>query len=325
MKIKITTEIKSIIESLGNITRVKSGYKVYAALFGRSHRKNPEGYFDVPSTYLKSVNDNYKEIIDCLIAGGIITYKQSLKIDKNDVFKTVSSKTYSTDKGFCMKYKFLIDPSTGIEMEVDMSSGRKKRWYEITYNSLVALGYPPEITRDSFGRRVHYPLIQDYKTELQNKGLCAIDACTSHPRLLWILMKENDIIDPDYHQIFAYELDLYTELANKFNLKDREAGRDLFSQWVNGKKHLPLTNIRTLYPIANNYISGLKKSNYKDSAAYLQRKEAAIWIDDLLTNIPTEFALPVHDSIIVKVEDFDKVLAYCKAKYPELRFKRKDI
>lgn len=325
MKVKITTEIKSIIEKMGNTTRVKSGYKIYAALYGRSQRKNPEGYFDVPSTYLASINDRYKPIIDVLIEKGIITYKQSLKIDKNDVFKTVSSKTYSTDMGICMKYKFLIDLSTGMEMDIDMSSGRKKRWYEITYKSLVALGYPPEIIRDSFGRRVHYPLIQDYKTELQNKGLCAIDACTSHPRLLWILMKENNIIDPEYHQIFANELDLYTELANKFNLKDREAGRDLFSQWVNGKKHLPLTNIRNLFPIATSYINGLKKRHYKDSAAYLQRKEAAIWIDDLLANIPTDFALPVHDSIIVKVEDYDNVLAYCEAKYPELRFKRKDL
>lgn len=325
MKIKITTETKELLESIGNTTRQKNAYKVYAALFALSSRKHPNGYFDVPSTYLKKINSRYKDIIDSLIKNNIIEYKQTLKIDENNIFQSRTSKCYSTQMGFCMKYRFKVDVSTGEQIEIDMSSGRKEKWYDITYNSLLSLGYLPIITRDSFGRRVHYPLIQDYKTELQNKGLCAIDSCTSQPRLLWLLMKENDIIDPDYHLIFANEQDLYTELANKFNLKDREAGRDLFSLWVNGKKHLPLKNIRSLFPIATSYIDGLKKRYYKDSAAYLQRKESAIWIDDLLANIPTDFALPVHDSIIVKVEDYDKVLAYCQAKYPELRFKRKDL
>ncbi len=325
MKIKITNEIESIIDDIGNKTRVKSGYKIYAAFYGRSYRKNTDGYFDVPSTYLKSINDRYKEIIDRLIEKSIIDYKKTDKIDPNDIFKSISSKTYSTDMGICMKYKFLVDLSNGKEIEIDMSSGRKERWYEITYNSLVELGYEPKITRDSFGRRVYYPLIQNYKTELQNKGLCAIDSCTSQPRLLWYQMKESRIIDSEYHKIFAFDLDLYNELAKTFNLADREAGRDMFSLWVNGKKHLPLKGIRDLYPIATSFINGLKKQSYKDSAAYLQRKEANIWIDDLLQNIPTEFALPVHDSIIVKVEDYDKVLDYCQAKYPELRFKRKDL
>jgi len=325
MKIKITNKIKKILDSLGNTTRVKNGYEIYATLYARSHRKNKDGYFDVPSTFLKSINSRYKKIIDRLLDEGIITYKQTSKIDPKDIFRTIPSKTYSSHLGYCMKYKFLVNISNGYVIDVDMKSGRKKRWYEITAHSLIELGYEPKITRDSFGRRVHYPEISNYKVEFKNKGLCVIDAQTSQPRLLWMLMKEKDIIDPNYHQIFNNDLDLYDELKAAFNLKDRKAGRDLFVQWINGNGFVPDFRIEKLYPIATSFIKGLKKIYYKDSAALLQREEAKIWIDDLLENLQVDFAIPVHDSLIIKEKDYDKVLAYCMAKYPEIRFKRKDL
>lgn len=224
-----------------------------------------------------------------------------------------------------MKYKFLVDLSNGEEIEVDMKTGRKMRWYEITAKTLTELGYEPKITRDSFGRRVHYPLIKDYKVELKGKGLCAIDAVTSHPRLLWLAMNERGILDPGYNQIFINDLDLYKYLASALKLIDREAGRDLFSHWINGDVFIPDFRINKLFPIATSFIRGLKKLYYKDSASFLQRREAKIWIDDLLENIPVEFALPVHDSLILRDKDYDTVFDYCTAKYPELRFKRKDL
>ena len=327
MKIKITPEIKKIINSLGNKTIINSGYKIYAILYSRSYRKNTEGYFDCPSTLLRSINSRYAKIRDRFLAEGILTYKQTSKIDPKDIFNSIPSKTYSSHMGYCMKYKFLVGLSKGVEMEVDMTSNRKERWYEITANSLIELGHEPKITRDSFGRRVcvHYPEISNYKIAFKNKGLCVIDAQTSQPRLLWMLMKQKDIIDSNYHQIFNNDLDLYDELKITFNLKDRKAGRDLFVQWINGNGFVPNFRIEKLYPIATSFIKGLKKIYYKDSAALLQREEAKIWIDDLLENIPIEFALPVHDSLIIKEKDFDEVLAYCTAKYPEIRFKRKDL
>ena len=325
MKIKINPRIKLILDSLGNATRVKNGYKIYATLYARSHRKNKDGYFDVPSTFLKSINSRYKKIIDRLLDEGIITYKQTSKIDPKDIFQSIPSKTYSSHMGYCMKYKFLVNVSNGYAIYVNMKSGRKKRWYEITAKTLIELGYEPKIIRDSFGRRVHYPLIGDYKDELKGKGLCAIDAVTSHPRLLWLAMNERGILDPGYNQIFINELDLYVHLASALKLKDREAGRDLFSHWINGDGFIPDFRINKLFPIATSFIRGLKRLYYKDSASFLQRREAKIWIDDLLENIPVEFALPIHDSIIIRGQDYDEVLAYCKAKYPELRFKRKDL
>lgn len=325
MKIKITNEIINIINNLGNKTIINSGYKIYAMLYSLDKRKNPNGFFDVPSSLLRSIHSRYAKIRDIFIENGIITYKQSRKIDPKDLFNWVPSKTYSSHMGYCMKYKFLVDLSKGEEIEVDMKTGRKKRWYEITANTLTELGYDSKITRDSFGRRVHYPLISDYKVELVGKGLCIIDSVTSQPRLLWLMMKNRNIIDPAYNQIFINELDLYNYLASTLNLKDREAGRDVFSHWINGNGFIPDFRINHLFPIATNFILGLKKMHYKDSASYLQRAEAKIWIDDLLENIPTEFALPVHDSLIIREVDFEMVLEYCNRKYPDLRFKRNDF
>ena len=325
MKIRITLKTKQILDSLGNATRVKNGYKIYAALYGRSWRKNTQGYFDVPSTFLKAINSRYEKIIKRLLQERIIEFKSTNKIDPNDIFQTKLSKTYSSHMGYCMKYRFVVDVSSGIEMEVDMTTGRKERWYEITANSLIELGYEAKIIRDSFGRRVYYPLIQVYKKELENKGLCIIDAKTSHPRLLWVLMNRKGIIDPNYNHIFNEDLDLYDYLASTFSLGDRKAGRDLFSHWINGDKFLPDFRIMKLFPIATSFIKGMKRMYYKDSASFLQREEAKIWIDDLLENIPADFGLPVHDSLIVKNADLVKVLGFCKAKYPDLRFATKTL
>jgi hypothetical protein len=41
-----------------------------------------------------------------------------------------------------------------------------------------------------------------------------------------------------------------------------------------------------------------------------------------LNDIPCEWALPVHDSIIVKEQDIDVVYNYIKVKYPELELKK---
>jgi hypothetical protein len=81
----------------------------------------------------------------------------------------------------------------------------------------------------------------------------------------------------------------------------------------------------TIFPEVSNFLKNHKAKNYKAVASLLQRIEAQIWIDDLLENIPVDFALPVHDSLIVKDEDFETVLNYCKAKYPLIKFETKDL
>ena len=57
----------------------------------------------------------------------------------------------------------------------------------------------------------------------------------------------------------------------------------------------------------------------------MQREESKIWIDDLLENIPTNFALPIHDALLVRTIDAREVLTYCKNKYPQIEFDIKEI
>lgn len=325
MIVKITKQIEKTLDSIGNKTKIEGAYKVYAALYSLQDRADNNGYFYVPATYLKAVNARYSDTLNLLRKAGIIRHKQTLKIDREDIFKQTSSKNYSTKYGYCMRYKFLIDFADSEEVVVNMQSGKKKRWYKIIENTLNELGYPSKIRRDTFGRRVHYNLIQNYKIELQNKGLCIIDSQASHPRLLWCLMKRNGFVDAYYNEIFTNNLDFYDELKQQLNLVDRNAAKDLFALWANGKRIGRHKRIFTLFPVVTAYLQELKRSFYKNSAAFLQREEAKIWIDDLLENVPVEFALPVHDSLIIKEQDYETVINYCQTKYPEIRFKRKGI
>lgn len=332
MKIKITDEIEKVISGLGNKTIQRSGLMIYAAMYSLNRRKNKHGYFACNSAYLHSINSRYSRIVKAFIEAGIINYRENIKPHPTDIFKSIRTKDYSVENKRSMRYKFLIDVSAGREIDVPLATNRKYRWYEIVANSLAYLGYEPKIGRDSFGRRVHYPLIQHYKTELKNKGLWIIDAKTSQPRLLYTIMKERGIEDIRYNHIFENEIDFYLYIAEELCLDPlpgedgfRDAAKNLFPQWLNSSGYVSNNKIFQLFPVASAFIKSLKVNNYKDCASFMQREEAKIWIDDLLQNIPVDFALPVHDSLIVKAEDFNLVLGYCKDRHPEIRFDDREL
>lgn len=325
MIITLPEIVKQSINKLGNKTAKASGLKIYTALFLNEKRKNNQGYFPVPSTYLESVNKRYNRAIKQFIDDGIICYFKNVKQDPNDLFNTIETKYYNRDKGICMKYKFLIDITDGEETYIDFRSTKHRRWYTITYNSLLDLGFEPNINRDSFGRRVHHNITQDYKELLHKEGYYVIDSETSQPRLLWLLMKKNNITDQSYNNIFENNIDFYDYLVVNLNLADRKEAKDLFMFWLNSSGYVPNFKIHCLFPQASQYIKSLKNKWYKDSASFLQREEAKIWIDDLLENIPTKFALTIHDSLIIKKKDLFTVLEYCKSKYPELKFNCEEL
>jgi hypothetical protein len=108
---------------------------------------------------------------------------------------------------------------------------------------------------------------------------------------------------------------------------ERQIAKEAFMSWVNGTGYVdedirPLTR---LFPIANNYIRGYKSLHYKEMCRLLQYRETKIFIDDLLNNIPLDFCLTVHDSLIVKKEDVQLALQYCQEKYSELVFIAEEI
>ncbi len=324
MIVKIPTEVKSLINDMPYNKTVKmNAIKIYGALYIMSNRKNRFGYFPVPSEYLKSINVRYYKIIDYFEQNNLIQPYTRPVIDDNDVFNIKNKKYYDVTKGICMKYKFLLDVSKGDNIDIDMTTNRKFKWYEIINNSLLECGYEVNIKRDTFGRRVHHSAIRDYKEDF--KGYFTIDSIASQPRLLYLIMKQNGIVDKEYNNIFENELDFYSEVTHKLNLESRQEAKDLFMFWINGNGYVTNFNIHTLFPVVSKYIKDTKKGNYKNMGSLLQRKESDIWIDDILNNIPCDWALPVHDSVIIKEEDVDSILEYCKNKYPDLRFKKEMI
>jgi len=322
LKIKITNEVKDAIQKIGNKTFQESAMKIYTALYLlHQKRKDKNGWFEVPSAYLLSINKRYSTILKAFIEANIIEFYERIWIDEKDIYNTYikKSKSYSSTYGYCMRYRFIIKFNDAESIHVDFNSNKQKRWYSIIASSLQSFGYKPDIKRDSFGRRVHYSLIKTYKEDLKDKGLFVIDSKTSQPRLLWMIMKKHGIYDKDYFEIFENEIDFYNSIASSLYLTNRNEAKDLFMHWLNGKPSVSNT-INNLFPVATQYLNSIKSKNYKDSSSLFQREEARIWIDDLLNNVPTDFCLSVHDSLIVKKEDVELVKGYCKSKYPDLRF-----
>jgi hypothetical protein len=318
MKVILPQEVVNCISKIGNKTAQKNGYKIYVALTIMSKRQNKHGYFPVPSSYLEKINKRYGRTLNALKDANII--EPFTRIEQHPIllFESVEKRYYNVSRGICIKYKFLIDITKGIIEEIDFDNQRKYRWYSIIENSMAELGYIGKISRDTFGRRVHHPVIPIYKEDLKDKGFAIIDAKCSQPKLLLNIMEEKGIIDKNYEH--AFEVDFYNYLVQNLNLTDRQQAKDLFMYFLNSSGYVPNYKIHILFPIASKFIRTLKTKNYKDAASYLQREESKIWIDDLLENIPTNFALPIHDCLLVRDKEVYEILDYCKTKYENIDF-----
>lgn len=321
MKVTLPKLVKYSTMDCGNKTRQRNALKIYAALYKKARRKNKEGFFPVPSSYLEAINKRYKIIIDKFIEDGIIEFYSRPSIDPENIFNTIEKKYYNKSLGICMKYRFLIDISKGEEVEIDMKSNRQYNWYKITENSLIQLGYKEiNILRDDFGRRLHHNLTQCYKEELSGKGYIVIDAKCSQPRLLYLMMKERGIVDDKYNYIFDNNIDFYSYIVDELELENRTDAKELFMYWLNSDGYVPNYNIHRLFPDVSRLLKTLKNKYYKDSSSFMQREEAKIWIDDILENLPFSFGLTIHDSLIIKDKDALKALKYCRDKYPQIQF-----
>jgi len=304
MIIPIPTKVKTLINEMPYNKTVKmNAIKIYGALYIMNNRKNKFDYFSVPSEYLKSINVRYYKIMDYFEENNIIQPFTRPVIDDNDVFNVINKKYYDVNKGLCMKYKFLIDTEIGTEYDFDVENPNNMRWYEIIKSSLISLAYEPNISRDTFGRRVHHNAIYNHKSFLKDKGFSIIDAKCSQPRLLYLIMKEKGIYDKEYYDVFESGRDFYNVLIKELNLKTRQEAKDLFMFWINADGYVPNTGIFQLFQNTSNFIKSLKTRSYKDASAFLQRREAKIWIDDLLQNYLNN---PITESIVMQgLEPFD--------------------
>jgi len=311
--------------------------KVYDALVYKKSKS--KGYFSCPSAYLLKVSPRYNKVINLLLEHKIIEY-QSFNYDESNIFETRRKPYYDTEKGICKKYKFLIDIENGYEDEllIDFSNlYNNNKWYMKTRYSLLQLGYQPEelnIKRDNFSRRLHTNITgnigdgNSYKDLLSGGDYYTIDAKTCQPRLLWLHLQEIGLQDDKLNEIFENGLDFYDFIIQRIPaLIDRDDAKELFTSWINGTGYLDIdkTSIRDIFPVVNMFLRRYKTTNYKNVCRLLQYREASIFIDDLLNNIPIDFCLTIHDSLVIKKEDKDVALEYCKNKYPELIFILEEI
>jgi hypothetical protein len=311
--------------------------KIYEALLYKKGKKR--GYFDCPSSYLKKISGQYNIVINKLIEYGVIEYYSKNKEEIwDDIFsvKERRKKYYNTENGHSIKYKFLIDISKGKEYNISIDSSSLydgEKWYWKTRYSLLQLGFTPDdlhIKRDNFSRRLHtnitgsIPGSKSYKNLMSGGDYYVIDSKTSQPRLLWLKLKEIGLQDEKLNFIFDNDLDFYDYILQRMPslLNDRVEAKELFASWVNGTGYLEedKVSIRNIFPVVNTFIKNFKTSSYKDICRYLQYTEATIFIDDLLENIPLDFVLTVHDSILVRKEDAEMALQWCQMRRPELRF-----
>jgi hypothetical protein len=327
MIIPIPHIFKTTIETMpGNKTKKANAFKVYAALHSKLNLANKDGYFPISSEYLESVNSRYYTILDYFIEKGLLDYHKKPYIDENDVFNTIYKKSYDAVKGICMKYKFTVDFNDCVNIEVDTKSNKSFRWYDIVSNSLKEKGFDTSMFRCDYGRRLHHKAITTYEdgtiTTYKEHfiGYWKIDAQCSQPRLLYDWLVTNNVNDIRYNEIFSLGKDFYIEVQKELGLSTRKQAQDLFCEWVNGKGWVSNTGITKMFPIVTKIIKQRKLFNYKEGGSFLQRLESKIWIDDLLNNLPVDFAIPIHDCLVVKEQDKDIVLNYCKTRQPNIVF-----
>ena len=333
----ITKELEYLLSTQKRKDVRERTKKIYNALLYK--RGKNVGFFQVPSAYLEKISSRYYKVIELLLKHNIIAY-QSFNFDESDLFNIRRKKYYNTENGTCIKYKFIIDTQKGYEdnLYVDYTGlYNNEKWYNRTRLSLLEIGFNHEelnIKRDNFSRRLHTNITgnigdgNSYKDLLSGGDYWSIDAKTCQPRLLWIYLQDIGLQDKNLNYIFENNLDFYQYIMDRIPaLEDRDDAKETFVSWINGTGYLDAekSSIRNIFGTANEFIKNFKKKDYKNICRLLQYKEASIFIDSILNNIPLDFCLTVHDSIIVRKEDKDITLDYCKEHHPELIFIMSEI
>lgn len=319
--------------------------KVYNALLYKRGSKIGKSYFDCPSSYLKKVSGQYNIVLKLFLDYKIIDFYSKSNEEKwDDIFQPYTlrrKKYYNTETGQCSKYRFIIDTEEGYKLEFNQDYScvyNNEKWYQKTRYSLLQLNFGSEeinIKRDNFSRRLHTNITgpidgwKSYRNLLSGGKYYAIDSKTSQPRLLWLKLNEIGLQDEKLNYIFENYLDFYQYIMDRIPVlnNDRDEAKELFASWINGTGYLDQdkASIRDIFPVAQSFIKNYKTASYKNVCRLLQYTESTIFIDDLLNNVPVEFCLTVHDSLIVKKEDADMVLQWCRERRPELRFEKEEI
>jgi len=340
IEIIITPQLQITLDQLKRKDSKLNLLKIYNALVFKNLKFNKTKsnlFFPIPSAYLEKINSRYYNYINMLLDNNIIDYLSNNSIDvynESNITEDVihRKKYYNTVTNQCMQYKFTSDITVGKTIEIDLDINnlyKKNNWYNLTKKSLNDILLPEShIKRDSFSRRLHTCItantgvkeFSSYKTYLNALGgYNNIDIVECQPSLL-LQVVELRFIDENYKigEIYA-QIDT-----------DREKAKKIFVQWLNSEIDAMPRVVNELFPLMSLYVKHCKqRSGYKALANKLQYKESNIVIDDLLNNINQElkvdFALTVHDSIICKKEDAEKIKKWCEKKYTYLKFRNESL
>tara|TARA_R110002072_G_scaffold59514_1_gene151472 strand:+ start:53884 stop:54978 length:1095 start_codon:yes stop_codon:yes gene_type:complete len=350
-EIILPIEIENLLNSIKrNKTFKKSLIEVFNSLVFLKKTK-PEwkfskrglsrySYFDAPSDYLKGTNSRYKQYVNILLENKIIDYySKNERIIERNLFEDdviVRIPYYDTNYNQCIKYRFLIDIDQIENHKVlNLNSSHKKNWYKITLNSLKELGLDGIIMRDGFGRRLHTRVTMNIGAEIETENssieirsykeylrmffkgkYSVVDASCCQPTLLYEHLKSKGVIDPNFNYPFENNLDFYQYLCDIGLSIDRNDAKSKYTQWQNGRYHDIEDNFKNFFKISTNYMQRIKKRNgYKKICQIITCMESKIFIDDLLSNIKSDFCLTIHDSLLVRTEDLPACIKYCNKKY----------
>ncbi len=333
----IPPELREVLKTIKRKDKRNSLLLIYNALIYKDKKYNKINnnlFFPIPSAYLEKINSRYYKLINILLDNDIIEYKTINNGYKDiDLFtdELYSKKYYNTHTGQCMNYRFIIDIEKGREIQINFPDFlyENENWYKITKKSLLEIMLPINIIRDSFSRRLHTSItsnthivnFESYKNYLSALGgYTSIDIKECQPTLLFHFLKDKIVIDNNYTPYT-----IYSQINN-----DRDEAKNEFVTWLNCEPNKMSRHINILFPILSDFIINYKNKNgYKSLGSKLQNIEAKIVIDDLLDNIvdglDIKFCLTVHDSLIVRDEDVDKVSEWVEGKYKQLEFKKEKI
>lgn len=313
LQIFINDPIKKLLDEYPGRNKL-AVYKIYATLYLSSYRKNEFGWFEVPANCLKEVNTRYYKITQYMENVGLITRLYTEHFNPDNPFETIKKKYYSKSTHICMSYRFLM-PTEGYQIFIDVKRiNQHLRWYDLIYNSLQKIGIQsPKIYRDNFGLRIHHDLIKDYKDKL--KGYYKLDAKASQPKIIYLEMKKTNHQDKNFNLIFEQNKDFYSELQSIFNLKDRNAAKDLFLIYLSGQQtnNHPFSNY---FRGVTNYLNSISKFNYKKKSAKIQQQESKLWTQ-ILNEIPIDFAIPIYDCIIIQKKDIETAQNFLLTNYSD--------
>tara|TARA_R110000772_G_scaffold2410_4_gene8583 strand:+ start:58636 stop:59829 length:1194 start_codon:yes stop_codon:yes gene_type:complete len=147
-----------------------------------------------------------------------------------------------------------------------------------------------------------------------------IDIINSQPIFLTYLMSENlDMVDQEEYEFFKQLVingKLYIYMSHNTNISSRKEVKKLMYTVFFGTNHLNKKEnkiFNRLFPSIFSFIKTYKKEkeNYKSLAYELQRSESNFLFNIILEEVSEKYPdlifFTVHDSITVKIEDYDKV------------------